>query len=132
MGINLHNNSAVIVDNFNSDIYSNGNLAIFGMKWCGKTYTYFALLAMRLRMCGVQVFIIAPEKGFEYRCACEAIGGQFLRLSPGSEDCINLMEIRRSTLDIDSNLANNIQRNDSVLLPKYRTCTPTYGLGIRR
>ncbi len=39
MGINLHNNSAVIVDNFNSDIYSNGNLAIFGMKWCGKTYT---------------------------------------------------------------------------------------------
>lgn len=117
MGINLHNNSAVIVDNFNSDIYSNGNLAIFGMSGAGKTYT-LPLLAMRLRMCGVQVFIIAPEKGFEYRCACEAIGGQFLRLSPGSEDCINLMEIRRSTLDIDSNLANNIQRNDSVLLSK--------------
>ena len=69
MGINLHNNSAVIVDNFNSDIYSNGNLAIFGMSGAGKTYTLL-LLAMRLRMCGVQVFIIAPEKGFEYRCAC--------------------------------------------------------------
>lgn len=117
LGINMHNNSPVIIDNFNSDLYSNGNFAIFGMSGAGKTYTIL-LLAMRLRMCGVQVFIIAPEKGFEYRQACEAIGGQFLKIGPGSEDCINLMEIRRATLDIDSNLTDTAIRNDSVLMDK--------------
>lgn len=115
LGINLHNNSAVILDNYNTDLYSNGNLAIFGMSGAGKTYTIL-LLAMRLRMCGVQVFIIAPEKGFEYRSTCEAIGGQYIKLARGSSDCINIMEIRRTTLDIDSNLTGHEQRNDSVML----------------
>ena len=59
-----------------------------------------------------------PGKGFEYRTACEAIGGQYLRIAPGSDDCINLMEIRRTTLDIDSNMTDNVQRSDSVLLDK--------------
>lgn len=114
-GINLHNNSAVILDPYNTEMYSNGNLAIFGMSGAGKTYTLL-LLAMRLRMCGVQVYIIAPEKGFEYRAACEAIGGQYFKISPGSEDQINPMEIRRTSLDIDSNMEGHIARNDSVLL----------------
>ena len=117
LGINLHNNTAVIVDNYDTEQYSNGSLAIFGMSGAGKTFTLL-LLALRLRMCGVLVFIVAPEKGFEYRSACEAIGGQYLRIAPGSEDCINLMEIRRTTLDIDSNMADNVQRSDSVLLDK--------------
>ena len=115
LGINLHNNSAIFLDNYNSDLYSNGNLCIFGMTGAGKTYTIL-LLAMRLRMCGVQVFIIAPEKGFEYRNACEALGGQYIKLARGSEDCINIMDIRRTTLDIDSEMIGQEQRNDSVLL----------------
>lgn len=80
LGINLHNNSAVFLDNYNADLYSNGNFCIFGMTGAGKTYTIL-LLAMRLRMCGVQVFVIAPEKGFEYREACEALGGQYVKLA---------------------------------------------------
>ena len=117
LGINLHNNSAVIVDNYDTDQYSNGSFAIFGMTGAGKTFTLL-LLALRLRMCGVLVFIVAPEKGFEFRAACEAISGQYLRIAPGSDDCINLMEIRRTTLDIDSSMADNVQRSDSVLLDK--------------
>lgn len=115
LGMNLHNNSAVILDNYNSEIYSNGNMAIFGMTGAGKTYTIL-LLAMRLRMCGVQVFIIAPEKGFEYRNACKALGGQYIKIARGSTDCINIMEIRRTTLDIDSNMEGHEQRTDSVML----------------
>ena len=115
LGINLHNNSTVFLDNYNSNLYSNGNFSIFGMTGAGKTYTIL-LLAMRLRMCGVQIFIIAPEKGFEYRGACEALGGQYVKLARGSEDCINIMDIRRTTLDIDSNMIGHEQRNDSVLL----------------
>lgn len=115
LGINLHNNSAVILDNYNTDIYSNGSMAIFGMSGAGKSYTIM-LLAMRLRMNGVQVFIIAPEKGFEYRDVCAALGGQYVKLSRGSSDCINILEIRRTSLDIDSNLKNHEQRTDSVML----------------
>lgn len=115
LGINLHNNSAVILDNYNSDIYSNGNMSIFGMTGAGKTYTIL-LIAMRLRMYGVQVFVIAPEKGFEYRGACEAVGGQYIKLARGSTDCLNMMEIRRTSLDIDSNLEGHARRDDSVML----------------
>ena len=115
LGLNQYNDSAVILDNYNSDVYSNGNMSIFGMTGAGKTYTIL-LMAMRLRMCGVQVFIIAPEKGFEYRGACEALGGQYIKLARGSTDCINIMEIRRTSLDIDENLENHEQRNDSVML----------------
>ena len=117
LGINLYNNSAVIVDNYDTDQYSNGSFAMFGMTGAGKTFTTL-LFALRLWMRRVLVFIVAPEKGFEYRTACEAIGGQYLRIAPGSDDCINLMEIRRTTLDIDSNMADNVQRSDSVLLDK--------------
>ena len=115
LGLNLHNNSAVIIDSFNSDIYSNGNMAIFGMSGAGKTYAIL-LLAMRLRMTGVQVFVIAPEKGFEYRGICEALGGQYIKIARGSSDCINIMDIRRTTLDIDDNLINHQSRQDSVML----------------
>lgn len=115
LGLNQYNDSAVILDNYNSDVYSNGNMSIFGMTGAGKTYTIL-LMAMRLRMCGVQVFIIAPEKGFEYRGACETLGGQYIKLARGSTDCINIMEIRRTSLDIDENLENYEQRTDSVML----------------
>ncbi len=115
LGINLHNNSTVILDNFNSDIYSNGNMAIFGMTGAGKTYTIL-LMAMRFRMNGVQVFVIAPEKGFEYRGPCETLGGQYIKLARGSTDCINIMDIRRTTMDIDDNLQGHESRKDSVML----------------
>lgn len=115
LGINLHNNSAVFLDNYNTDLYTNGNLAIFGASGSGKTYTIL-LIAQRLRMCNTQVFVIVPEKGFEYRDVCEALGGQYIKLARGSEDCINIMEIRRTTLDIDSDMEGHEQRNDSVML----------------
>ena len=115
LGLNLHNNSIVILDNFNFDIYSSGNMAIFGMTGAGKTYTIL-LMAMRLLMIGVQVFVIAPEKGFEYRGPCEALGGQYIKLARGSTDCINIMEIRRTTMDIDDNLQGHESRKDSVML----------------
>ena len=38
---------------------------------------------------------IAPYKGHEYRPACEAIGGTFITLAPGSVSNINIMEIRK-------------------------------------
>ena len=115
-GINQHNSSAVIMDLFNSDKYSNGNISIMGMSGAGKTF-FLQLLALRLRMQDVQVFIIAPLKGHEFRDPCEAIGGKYIKLSAGSTDCINIMEIRRDTLDTDNEISGD-RREDSVLSDK--------------
>jgi hypothetical protein len=113
MGINRHNNSAVIADFFDSSKYSSANLSIMGMSGAGKTFL-LQLMTLRLRMQGTQVFIIAPLKGWEFKKACEAIGGKYIKLSPGSTDCINIMEIRRTHMGID----NDTDRSDSVLADK--------------
>ena len=115
-GINRHNRSAVIMDLFDADKYNNANLSIMGMSGAGKTFL-LQLIALRLRMQDVQVFLLAPLKGHEFRDACEAIGGKFIKLSPGSTDCINIMEIRKGTLDTDADL-KNVSRDDSVLSDK--------------
>ena len=117
LGTNLYNNSMTILDLYNTDKYSNGNICILGMTGAGKTFTLM-LLALRLRMSGVKTIIITPEKGHEYRGPAEAAGGKYVRLSPGSQDCINMMEIRRTSLDFEEDEGRTAARNDSVLLEK--------------
>lgn len=53
-------------------------------------------MAMRLREKNVQVFILAPLKGHEFRRACHNIDGEFIQISPASHHCINIMEIRKT------------------------------------
>lgn len=96
IGISQYNNSLCILDLFNTAINKNANLAIFGTSGAGKTYL-LQLLALRMRMRGIQCYILAPLKGHEFRRACNRIGGTFIKLSPGSADCINVMEIRKTT-----------------------------------
>ena len=117
LGINLHNRSVCMLDIFDSAKYSNANISICGMSGAGKTML-LQTMAVRLREQGVQVFIIAPLKGFEFRPACEAIGGRYIKLSPSSGDCINIMEIRRSTLDVDAEIGRLSERTDSLLADK--------------
>lgn len=117
LGINLHNRSVCMLDIFDSSKYANANMSILGMSGAGKTFL-LQLIAMRLRQQDIQVFIIAPLKGYEFRPACEAMGGLYVKLSPSSNDCINIMEIRRATLDTDAALANHTDRGDSLLADK--------------
>ena len=49
---------------------------------------------------------------------CEKLGGLYLRMSPSSKDCPNLMAIRRKSLDSYARLKNMATRNDSVLADK--------------
>lgn len=95
MGVNKANNSLVIVDIFNSEIYKNANIAILGTSGAGKTFC-LQLMALRMRRKNIQVFIIAPEKGHELARACKNIGGAYLKIAPGSQYGINIMEIRPS------------------------------------
>ena len=100
LGVNKHNNSLIIVDIFDSRVYKNANIAILGTSGAGKTFT-LQLMALRMRRKGIQIFIIAPLKGHEFHRACSNIGGQFISISPASQNCINIMEIRKADKSVD-------------------------------
>lgn len=121
VGINEHNNSLVIVDIFNTVLYKNANAVILGTSGAGKTFL-IQLLALRLRLQNIPVMIIAPLKGHEFKKACLAIGGQYIKISPASGDCINIMEIRKSTLELefgDEDFENAGKvREESLLMSK--------------
>ena len=88
-----------------------------GSTGAGKTVT-LQCLGGRLRQQGKRVIIIAPKKGHEFRPLCEKLGGLYLRMSPSSKDCPNLMAIRRKSLDSYAKLKNIAARDDSVLADK--------------
>ena len=95
IGVNKANSSLVLVDIFNTSVYKNANMVIFGTSGSGKTFT-MQLMALRMRRKNIQIFIIAPDKGHEFARACNNIGGTFIQISPASSNCINVMEIRQS------------------------------------
>ena len=95
LGVNQHNNSLCVVDLFNTRKHKNANLNIIGTSGAGKTFA-LQLLALRMRMRGIQCFTIAPIKGHEFHRACHRIGGSFVKIAPGSPHCINVMEIRHT------------------------------------
>ena len=118
LGINRHNNSLCIVDLFDTKKNKNANLNLLGTSGAGKTFT-MQLLALRMRMRGIQCYIIAPIKGHEFRRACNRIGGQFIKIAPGSPHCINIMEIRR-TISPEMELIDELDYSemDSLLAQK--------------
>lgn len=118
LGINRHNNSLCIVDLFDTKKNKNANLNLLGTSGAGKTFT-MQLLALRMRMRGIQCYIIAPIKGHEFRRACNRIGGQFIKIAPGSPHCINNMEIRH-TISPEMELIDELDYSemDSLLAQK--------------
>ena len=117
LGINLYNKTPVFLDPYDDYKYTNGNWWIGGSSGAGKTFTLLTLSG-RLRQQGKRVIVIAPKKGHEFRPLCEKFGGLYLRMSPSSKDCPNLMAIRRASLDSYAQLKNLTARDDSVLADK--------------
>lgn len=117
LGINMYNKTPVFLDPYDDYKYTNGNWWIGGSSGAGKTLTLLTLSG-RLRQQGKRVIVIAPKKGHEFRPLCEKLGGLYLRMSPSSKDCPNLMAIRRASLDSYAHLKNLTARDDSVLADK--------------
>ena len=130
LGVNRHNNSLCIVDLFNPKINKNANLTLCGTSGTGKTFT-LQLLALRMRMRGIQCYIIAPIKGHEFKRACSKIGGEFIKIAPGSPHCINVMEIRH-TISPEMELIDEVDYNDmdSMLARKIQQLMTFFGLLI--
>lgn len=130
LGVNRGNNSLCIVDFFNTKVHKNANLVLLGTSGSGKTFT-MQLLALRMRMRGIQSFIVAPIKGHEFRRACAHIGGEFIKIAPGSPRCINIMEIRQVTSP-EMELIDEIAYGemDSLLARKIQQLMTFFGLLI--
>ena len=110
LGVNRYNNSLCIVDLFNTQKNKNANMTMCGTSGAGKTFT-MQLLALRMRMRGIQCYIVAPIKGHEFKRACDRIGGEFIKIAPGSPHCINVMEIRH-TISPEMELIDDVDYND--------------------
>jgi conjugal transfer ATP-binding protein TraC len=130
LGLNLYNRSPVFLDPYDDYKYTNGNFWLGGTSGAGKTFT-LQCMGGRLRQQGKRVIFIIPKKGHEFRPLCELLGGLYLRLSPSSKDCPNLMAIRRTSLDAYSGLHGLTARDDSVLAEKISRLIIWYSLQKR-
>ena len=127
LGLNLYNKSPVFLDPYDDYKYTNGNWWIGGNSGAGKSVT-LQCLAGRLREQGKRVVCVIPKKGHEFRPNCEQLGGLYLRLSPSSRDCPNIMAIRRKTLDAYAGIQELAARDDSVLADKISRLIIWYSL----
>lgn len=130
LGLNLYNKSPVFLDPYDDYKYTNGNWWIGGNSGAGKSVT-LQCLAGRLREQGKRVVCVIPKKGHEFRPNCEQLGGLYLRLSPSSRDCPNIMAIRRRTLDAYAGIQELAARDDSVLADKISRLIIWYSLQKR-
>lgn len=127
LGLNLYNKSPVFLDPYDDYKYTNGNWWIGGNSGAGKSVT-LQCLAGRLREQGKRVVCVISKKGHEFRPNCEQLGGLYLRLSPSSRDCPNIMAIRRKTLDAYAGIQELAARDDSVLADKISRLIIWYSL----
>jgi len=88
-GVSVHNSSLVIFDPFSREL-ENANKVVFAKSGAGKSYAC-KVEALRALMLGIEYYVIDPED--EYRRVCEAVGGQYVRLSGTSPNHINPFDL---------------------------------------
>lgn len=117
---NQDNGSLVLLDNFDTTKYNNANICILGSSGAGKTYL-LSCMALRFRAKQTQSFIITPEKGHEFQRACAAVDGQYVTISSGSGQTINIMEIRQKDDTAMKLLDGSLCEGDSILAEKIQS-----------
>ena len=100
-GISVHNNSLVVFDPFSREL-ENANKVVFAKSGAGKSYAC-KVEALRALMLGVEYYVIDPED--EYRRVCEAVGGQYIRLSGTSPHHINPFDLPASGTSVNGDAA---------------------------
>lgn len=96
IGTNIYNNSLIFIDRYNTEKYKNANICIFGTSGAGKSF-YTKLLILRYKMLGIKQYIIDPDR--EYNKICEKLDGTQIKLGPTSDTYINVLEIRKESLE---------------------------------
>lgn len=94
-GRNLENNSPLAVDRFwrkDGQGFNNANVTVIGGSGSGKS-TFQKTDILRSLPCGHRFIIVDPGESAEYVALAEAVGGQVVRLSAGSRDHINPLDL---------------------------------------
>ena len=108
-GDDINSGSLALVDIFDTNKFQNSNIFICGQTGAGKTYSLL-LMAIRMRIKHIPVFILAPEKEHEFRRICNALGGQFIQIGAGSPNRINIMEIHKKDESANESIDGNYQK----------------------
>ena len=98
-GTNIQSNSLIFIDRYNNEKYKNSNLCIFGTSGAGKSF-FTKLLIIRSRLFGIEQYIIDPER--EYINICNNLNGTLLKIGPTSKTFVNVMDIRKESLEEDN------------------------------
>ena len=99
IGTNIYNNSLIFIDRY-SKKYKNSNMCIFGTSGAGKSF-YTKLLILRCRILGVSQYVVDPER--EYDKLCKSLNGTLIKLGPSSNTYINVLEIRKESIEDGEN-----------------------------
>ena len=99
LGTNLYNQSLIFIDRYNTLQYKNANLCIFGTSGAGKSF-FTKLLILRSRLQGIEQYVIDPER--EYTHLCKELHGTLLKIGPTSKEFINVMDIRKESIEEDN------------------------------
>ena len=131
LGTATETNSLVILNNFDTNIFSNGHTFIVGTSGMGKTFTELTLCG-RMALNGARVTCICPTKGFEYKGLCKIHDGLFVDLTPESKDVFNPLDIlRRDKIDeslLDEQSLTTSSLKYGILAEKERTLITWFNL----
>ena len=98
IGRNIHNNSMIFIDRYNTQKYKNPNMCVFGMSGAGKSF-YIKLLILRYGIQDINQYVIDPDR--EYSNICKILNGTLLKIGPTSNTYINVFDIREESIEKD-------------------------------
>ncbi len=101
-GRNTQNNTPLIVDPY---AFTNSNSVVIGSSGSGKS-AWTKVHLLRMGELGAQRIVIDPGESGEYRALCAAVGGQVVRLSAGSRDRINPLDLPQARQGGDGDVDN--------------------------
>lgn len=102
-GINLSNNSLVMIDRFS---LNNANSIIFAQSGCGKSYAAKVEILRQLIQ-KTRVLVIDPER--EYQQLAQSLAGTYIKLSARSKEKINPFDFSVSSFGKGNNLVEHVQ-----------------------
>ncbi len=109
-GRNTLNNTPLIVDPY---AFSNSNSVVIGSSGAGKS-AWTKVHLLRVGELGAQGIVIDPGESGEYRDLCAAVGGQAVRLSAGSHDRINPLDLPQVRAGGADDGANGAEEYDAL------------------
>lgn len=119
LGPNINTGTMTVFNSFNTEMYTNGNIIIFGTPGSGKSFLEMSLGNRKIIMNEKCIYIL-PTKGYEYQDFGASVGASYIRMVPGGEHVINLMEIfPKQNIDIEKvGRTGESIKNDSALAEK--------------